>query len=109
MFIDDLSTPEQFIWKEMSSELIPHVSLRKKIYNGKFARIKPLSRSHPNIIKMYTAFTDRISALPQAEKLLHQRLQKRFATTYQNNINLDNNSKTLYLVMKRYRMTLQTI
>jgi hypothetical protein len=50
---------------------------------------------------MYTAFTDRISALPQAEKLLHQRIQKCF-TNFQNSIDMDSNAKTLYLVMKRF-------
>uniref|UniRef100_A0A1I8BUR5 non-specific serine/threonine protein kinase n=1 Tax=Meloidogyne hapla TaxID=6305 RepID=A0A1I8BUR5_MELHA len=106
LFIDDFSTPEQFIWKEMGSELIPIVKLPKTFYNGKFTRIKTISRSHPNIIKMYTAFTDKISALPEVEKLLLNKLQNRHFNL-QNCLNVFNNSKTLYVVMKRYRMTLQ--
>uniref|UniRef100_A0A914LT09 non-specific serine/threonine protein kinase n=2 Tax=Meloidogyne TaxID=189290 RepID=A0A914LT09_MELIC len=106
LFIDGL-TQERFIWNEMGSELIPLVRLPKTVCDGKFARIKTISRSHPNIIKVYTAFTDKFSSLPEAEKILINKLQNR-RFNLQNCLEDFNEAKTLYVVMKRYRMTLQT-
>ncbi|KAF7639929.1 Protein kinase domain-containing protein [Meloidogyne graminicola] len=104
LFSDDFSTPEYFIWEEMCSELIPLVKLPKTFSKGKFSSIKTLVRSHPNIIKMYTAFTDKISALPEAEKLLINKLQNR-RFNLSNYLEMSNNAKTLYVVMKRIRMS----
>ncbi|KAL3080746.1 hypothetical protein niasHT_039338 [Heterodera trifolii] len=93
--------PERVLWKQMGTELIPLVPLPKAVLRGaRMAKVKTLSRPHPNIIKMYTAFVDRMPILPEAEKLYPEALPNAAENplTYE--------LKTLHLVMKRYRMTL---
>uniref|UniRef100_A0AC34FFW5 Protein kinase domain-containing protein n=1 Tax=Panagrolaimus sp. ES5 TaxID=591445 RepID=A0AC34FFW5_9BILA len=99
MFNYNFERPERYLWDEMGPELIP---LTSNIAKGKMGNIKFLSRNHPNVIKLHTAFTDIMPILPGAEERYPEAIPQH--TDY---IALDHESRTLFIVMKRYRMTLR--
>uniref|UniRef100_A0A914Z579 non-specific serine/threonine protein kinase n=1 Tax=Panagrolaimus superbus TaxID=310955 RepID=A0A914Z579_9BILA len=99
MFNYNFERPERYLWDEMGPELIP---LTSKIAKGKMGNIKFLSKNHPNVIKLHTAFTDIMPILPGAEERYPEAIPQH--TDY---IALDHESRTLFIVMKRYRMTLR--
>ncbi|KAI6228155.1 Protein kinase domain-containing protein [Aphelenchoides besseyi] len=99
MFNYDFSLPERQILHDTRSELIPLVDASKRLLTGTFGSLK---RSHPNVIKIYTAFVDRMPLLDGAERLYPEALPTAdmFGA-------LIHEPKTLFIVMKRYRMTLR--
>uniref|UniRef100_A0AC35FRJ0 Protein kinase domain-containing protein n=1 Tax=Panagrolaimus sp. PS1159 TaxID=55785 RepID=A0AC35FRJ0_9BILA len=99
MFNYNFERPERYLWDDMGAELIP---LTSKIAKGKMGNINFLPKNHPNVIKLHTAFTDIMPILPGAEERYPEALPQH--TDY---IALDHQSRTLFIVMKRYRMTLR--
>ncbi|CAJ0960226.1 unnamed protein product, partial [Mesorhabditis belari] len=94
MFNYDHELPgEEYLWREMGAELVPLPGSEKKLM-GKFGRFA-LPSSHPNIVKVHTAFVDTMPILADA----HIRYPEAIPP-------LDVDPKTLFVVMKRYRMNL---
>uniref|UniRef100_A0A0N5AEU0 non-specific serine/threonine protein kinase n=1 Tax=Syphacia muris TaxID=451379 RepID=A0A0N5AEU0_9BILA len=103
--------PEHLLWSQMGTELVP--LLKNKIpLIGRMANLKSMSKPHPNVVKMYTAFVDRMPVLSDAKLLYSEPFP---------NLSLCklpiNEPTTLMIVMKRiiiqrslfvrYRMTLR--
>lgn len=86
----------------MGPELVPLVKKPKAFKPGRFGSIHTLPANHPNVIKLHTAFIDVMPILPGAEKLYPEALP--FMSDY---VPLEQEPKTLFIVMKRYRMTLR--
>jgi len=102
MFNYDFNRNEKFLWDDMGPELVPLVKKPKGFKSGRFGTIHTLPRNHPNVIKLHTAFVDVMPILPGAENLYPEALP--FIADY---IPLEQEPKTLFIVMKRYRMTLR--
>lgn len=69
--------PERYLWMEMGPELVPlseDKMPRAALRGGKMADFRPLIRSHPNLIKLHTAFVDVMPVLPGAENLYPEAL-----------------------------------
>uniref|UniRef100_A0A915EI36 non-specific serine/threonine protein kinase n=1 Tax=Ditylenchus dipsaci TaxID=166011 RepID=A0A915EI36_9BILA len=102
MFNYNYDMPERFLWREMGPEIIPLIKIPKVALQGKMGNFKPLKKSHPNLIKMHTAFIDVMPLLRDAEELYPEALP---------NVNdlelLNREPKTMFIVMQRYRMTLR--
>ncbi|KAI6194406.1 Protein kinase domain-containing protein [Aphelenchoides besseyi] len=71
IFNYDFSLPERQILRETKSELIPFVNASNYLLTGTFGSLK---RSHPNVIKIYTAFVDRMPLLDGADRLYPEAL-----------------------------------
>ncbi|VDN32691.1 unnamed protein product [Gongylonema pulchrum] len=106
MFNYQFAAPERHLWMDMGTELIP---VRKRPpeligYMAKYflAFMSFLPHSHPNIVHMYKAFTDRMPILEDAHRLYPEALP----TNDFFELVVDE-PKTLFIVMKRYRMTLR--
>jgi PTEN induced putative kinase 1 len=100
MFNYNFERPDRHLWEEMGPELIPLTTT--KLTKGKMGNIKLLSKNHPNVIKLHTAFTDIMPILPGAIERYPEALPQQ--SDY---VPIDHPSKTLFIVMKRYRMTLR--
>ncbi|VDD97245.1 unnamed protein product [Enterobius vermicularis] len=101
MFNYDFKAPEHSLWTDMGSELVPLIQKQYSLA-GRMRKLKMLPRPHPNVIKMYTAFTDRMPILPDSYSLYPEALPSlNFCEL------AINEPKTLFIVMKRYRMTLR--
>ncbi|VDK46516.1 unnamed protein product [Anisakis simplex] len=101
MFNYQFDAPERLLWIDMGPELIPFKNADKIL--GKYLpKLRILPKSHPNVIKIYTAFTDRMPILSDARSLYPEALPN--ANFYELIIE---EPKTLFIVMKRYRMTLR--
>uniref|UniRef100_A0A915BDM6 non-specific serine/threonine protein kinase n=1 Tax=Parascaris univalens TaxID=6257 RepID=A0A915BDM6_PARUN len=101
MFNYQFDAPERYLWADMGAELIPLVDANR-LLKGRLPTLRTLPRSHPNIIKIYTAFTDRMPVLADARSLYPEALPN--ANFYELIID---EPRTLFIVMKRYRMTLR--
>ncbi|KAK0395476.1 hypothetical protein QR680_001296 [Steinernema hermaphroditum] len=101
MFNYDFDLPEQYLWREMGTELLP-IPNPEIVLRGQIARFKPIKSAHPNIIRIYTAFVDCIpSDLPDSALFPEAMPNPQLIES------IINDPKTLFLVMKRYRMTLR--
>jgi hypothetical protein len=67
------------------------------LLKGKMGTFRPLSRTHPNIVKMYTAFVDRMPIIEGSDALYPEALPG--ADMFGE---LVNEPKTLFIVMKRF-------
>uniref|UniRef100_A0A183U195 non-specific serine/threonine protein kinase n=1 Tax=Toxocara canis TaxID=6265 RepID=A0A183U195_TOXCA len=101
MFNYQFDAPERYLWADMGSELVPFVDANRLI-KGHLPVLQTLRRSHPNVIKIYTAFADCMPMLADAQSLYPEALPN--ANFYELIID---QPKTLFIVMKRYRMTLR--
>uniref|UniRef100_A0A914WE57 non-specific serine/threonine protein kinase n=1 Tax=Plectus sambesii TaxID=2011161 RepID=A0A914WE57_9BILA len=101
MFNYDFSMPETYLWNDMSAELVPMIS-NQRIPKGYIRSFRPLPKSHPNVVKIHTAFVDSMPLLRGAELLYPEALPN--PDFYECGLP---EPKTLFLVMKRYRMTLR--
>ncbi|KAH7709427.1 NKF2 protein kinase [Aphelenchoides avenae] len=102
MFNYHFDAPERNLWHDMAPELVPLPDLPKHALVGRMANFKPLRRNHPNVVKMHTAFVDRMPILAEAERLFPEALPT--APFYELVVD---EPRTLFVVMKRYRMTLR--
>jgi len=102
MFNFDFSVPEKVIMREMINELVPLTHIPSNLPSGQMGKFRPLNRSHPNVIKLHTAFIDRFPNIEGAELIFPEALPSTdiFGS-------MINEPKTLFIVMKRYRMTLR--
>uniref|UniRef100_A0A1I7YEA7 non-specific serine/threonine protein kinase n=1 Tax=Steinernema glaseri TaxID=37863 RepID=A0A1I7YEA7_9BILA len=99
MFNYDFDLPEQYLWRTMGTELLP-IPNPEIVLRGQIAQFRPMRHSHPNIIKIHTAFIDSMpSNLPESSNFPEATPSPLFYG-YQD-------PKTLFIVMKRYRMTLR--
>lgn len=95
------------ILKSMSQELVPAgpVALKKEIeqvtLDGHFGVVPKRVSAHPNVIRVYRAFTADVPLLPGAQEEYPDVLPARL-----NPAGLGNN-RTLFLVMKNYPCTLR--
>lgn len=98
MFNYEFSSQEARIVREMGSELVPVVD---KSVQGMLRRDqRPIPRQHENVVEIYTAFVDSIPLLRGAADLYPSALPPEL---YDEGLG---RSKTLFLVMRRYSMTL---
>ncbi|MFH4976470.1 hypothetical protein AB6A40_003179 [Gnathostoma spinigerum] len=101
MFNYQFDAPERVLWQSMGTELIPLASACD-VLRGHRANFIPLPRSHPNVVRMFNAFTDRMPILEDAQRLYPEAIPS--VNFYELSFN---EPKTLCIVMKRYRMTLR--
>lgn len=100
MFNYDFSLPERTILRDMVSELVPLANMPSNLLiYGRMGTFQPLERTHPNIIKLHTAFIGRFPEtqfIEKAQSLFPEALPSAdvFGT-------IINEPKTLFIVMKR--------
>ncbi|VDO30669.1 unnamed protein product [Haemonchus placei] len=92
---------DNFLWRSMGAELVP-LPESANILNGKMGRYRPLPAFHPNVVRVLTAFVDRMPILDDAKLVYPDALPS--APFYEM---LINEPRTMFVVMKRYRMTLR--
>ncbi|PAV56727.1 hypothetical protein WR25_04996 isoform A [Diploscapter pachys] len=97
----NLSQNDDHLWRDMGAELVP-LPDSYKILKGKLGSFKPLPGKHPNVVRMHTAFIDRMPLLDDARERYPEALPT--ASFYREFINPE--PRTMFLIMKRYRMTL---
>uniref|UniRef100_A0A7E4ZVL3 non-specific serine/threonine protein kinase n=1 Tax=Panagrellus redivivus TaxID=6233 RepID=A0A7E4ZVL3_PANRE len=101
MFNYDYNMSENRLWEYMGPEIVPLAAkVPKSMLKGRMGNIKLLSKHHPNVIKLHTAFIDVMPMLPGAENY------PEVIPTAADYIPLNGEPKTLFIVMKRYNMTL---
>lgn len=66
MFNYDFTLPERIILRDMMAELVPLSNMPSSLRYGQMGKFKPLKQSHPNVIKLHTAFVDNF---PDAERI----------------------------------------
>ncbi|KAK6034713.1 hypothetical protein COOONC_27781, partial [Cooperia oncophora] len=92
---------DNYLWRSMGAELVP-LPESTIILNGRMGRYKPLPAFHPNVVRVLTAFVDRMPILEDAKLVYPDALPS--APFYEMIIN---EPRTMFVVMKRYRMTLR--
>ncbi|GMT16576.1 hypothetical protein PFISCL1PPCAC_7873 [Pristionchus fissidentatus] len=98
---DRRSNVEDGLWREMGAELAP-LPRAAKLLKGRIGDFRPLPSTHPNIVHMGTAFVDSMPILPDARLRYPEALPT--SVMYEA---IEPDPKTLFVVMRRYRMTLQ--
>ncbi|VDN52623.1 unnamed protein product [Dracunculus medinensis] len=101
MFNYDFDLPEHYLWLDMCNELIP-LDDAKHLLRDRFINLRTLPHCHPNIVKMYKAFIDRMPIFEEAQNLYPEALP---TATFHGNTLLE--PRTMFIIMKRYRMTLR--
>ncbi|CAJ0585694.1 unnamed protein product, partial [Mesorhabditis spiculigera] len=86
---------DDHLWANMGAELVPLPPGALPKLRGRFRRFHPLPASHPNIVKMHTAFVDAMPILPDALARYPEAVPP-----------IDIDPRTMFVVMKRYRMDL---
>uniref|UniRef100_A0AC34R6V2 Protein kinase domain-containing protein n=1 Tax=Panagrolaimus sp. JU765 TaxID=591449 RepID=A0AC34R6V2_9BILA len=102
MFNYDYNRSEKRLCTDMATELVPLIKKPNGIISGSFGDVQLIPKHHPNVIKLHTAFTDIMPILPDANKLYPAALPNN-----EDYIPLEQEPKTLFIVMKRYHMTLR--
>lgn len=98
MFNYEFSSREDRILREMGNELVP---VMDKSVRGLLRRDqRPADSSHPNVVEIYTAFVDTMPILPRAEELYPSALP---FDVFPDGLG---RSRTMFIVMRRYSMTL---
>ncbi|KAK6020472.1 hypothetical protein OSTOST_13874, partial [Ostertagia ostertagi] len=92
---------DNYLWQSMGAELVP-LPESASILNGRMGRFRPLPAFHPNVVRVLTAFVDRMPILDDAKLVYPDALPS--APFYEMIIN---EPRTMFVVMKRYRMTLR--
>uniref|UniRef100_A0A1I7X977 non-specific serine/threonine protein kinase n=1 Tax=Heterorhabditis bacteriophora TaxID=37862 RepID=A0A1I7X977_HETBA len=92
---------EDHLWRSMGNELVA-LPNSDRLLRGRMGSYRPLPSTHPNVVRLLTAFVDRMPILPDAAKMYPEALPN--APFYEM---LIEEPKTLLIVMKRYRMTLR--
>uniref|UniRef100_A0A0M3HRC9 non-specific serine/threonine protein kinase n=1 Tax=Ascaris lumbricoides TaxID=6252 RepID=A0A0M3HRC9_ASCLU len=98
----NFNEPAELLWTDCRSELLPLAST-SQIPSGSIANFRPLRRSHPNIIRIHTAFLSEWKQLARAERYYPAVLP-----SVENYGCIPANPRTLYVVMQRYQMTLDS-
>ncbi|CAI4232948.1 unnamed protein product [Auanema sp. JU1783] len=98
----DRKTPnDDHLWRFMGTELVA-LPRSKQILNGRMGKFSPLPSTHPNVVRMLTAFVDQMPILPDARSMYPEALPT--AQFYDVTIH---EPRTLFVIMKRYKMTLR--
>lgn len=92
---------DNYLWRAMGAELVP-LPESAQLLSGKMGRYQPLPSFHPNVVRVLTAFVDRMPILEDAKLVYPDALPT--APFYEMIIN---EPRTMFVVMKRYRMTLR--
>ncbi|KAE9421389.1 hypothetical protein Angca_007315, partial [Angiostrongylus cantonensis] len=92
---------DNYLWRSMGAELVP-LPDSVQLLRGKMGSFRPLPSSHPNVVRVLTAFIDRMPYLHDAELLYPDALPT--ASFY--DVVIDE-PRTMFIVMKRYHMTLR--
>ncbi|KHJ92138.1 hypothetical protein OESDEN_07982 [Oesophagostomum dentatum] len=92
---------DNYLWRSMGAELVP-LPGSARLVNGRMGSYQPLPDFHPNIVRVLTAFVDRMPILDDARTAYPDALPN--APFYEMVIN---EPRTMFVVMKRYRMTLR--
>lgn len=101
MYNYEFDASERHLWIDMGTELVPLIEKPPELI-GFMANMTFLPHGHPNIVQMYKAFTDCMPILEDARRLYPEALPT--ASFY--GLIVDE-PKTLFIVMRRYRMTLR--
>ncbi|KAL3993940.1 Protein kinase domain family protein [Acanthocheilonema viteae] len=101
MYNYEFNASERHLWMDMGTELIPLIERPPELI-GYMANMSFLPHAHPNIVQMYKAFTDCMPVLEDARLLYPEALP----TSDFYELIIDE-PKTLFIVMRRYRMTLR--
>ncbi|CAG9537982.1 unnamed protein product [Cercopithifilaria johnstoni] len=101
MYNYEFDASERHLWMDMGTELVPLIEKPPELI-GYMANMSFLPHAHPNIVQMYKAFTDCMPVLEDARHLYPEALPT--ADFYELIID---EPKTLFIVMRRYRMTLR--
>lgn len=106
MFNYDFNLPERIIMKDMINELVPLPNIPSNLLCGQMGKFKPLQSSHPNVIKLHSAFIDifpSVKAMERSELFFPEALPSAdiFGST------IFNEPKTLFVVMKRWFLNLE--
>ncbi|KAF8363564.1 pink-1 [Pristionchus pacificus] len=97
----DRRNNEDGLWSGMGAELAPFPKAAA-LLKGRMGDFRPLPASHPNIVHVGTAFVDSMPILPDAKQNYPMALPT--AVMYDA---IEPDPKTLFIVMRRYRLTLQ--
>ncbi|VDK78141.1 unnamed protein product [Litomosoides sigmodontis] len=73
MYNYEFDASERHLWMDMGTELVPLIEKPPELI-GCMANMSFLPHSHPNIVQMYKAFTDRIPLLEDARNLYPEAL-----------------------------------
>ncbi|EYB90801.1 hypothetical protein Y032_0214g2339 [Ancylostoma ceylanicum] len=92
---------DNYLWRSMGAELVP-LPGSAHLLNGRIGGYRPLPEFHPNVVRVLTAFVDRMPILDDAKVVYPDALPT--APFYEMIIN---EPRTMFIVMKRYRMTLR--
>ncbi|VDL81826.1 unnamed protein product [Nippostrongylus brasiliensis] len=92
---------DNHLWSTMGAELVP-LPESAKLLKGRMGRFQPLPSFHPNVVRVLTAFVDRMPILEDAKLVYPDALPS--APFYEMIIS---EPRTMFVVMKRYRMTLR--
>ncbi|CAJ0606798.1 unnamed protein product [Cylicocyclus nassatus] len=92
---------DNYLWRSMGAELVP-LPGSGQLLNGRMGSYRPLPDFHPNVVRVLTAFVDRMPILEDAKSAYPDALPN--APFYEMIIN---EPRTMFIVMKRYRMTLR--
>uniref|UniRef100_A0A1I7V7J5 non-specific serine/threonine protein kinase n=1 Tax=Loa loa TaxID=7209 RepID=A0A1I7V7J5_LOALO len=101
MYNYEFDASERHLWMDMGTELVPLIE-RPPELTGYMANMSFLPHAHPNIVQMYKAFTDCMPVLEDARRLYPEALPT--ADFYELIVD---EPRTLFIVMRRYRMTLR--
>ncbi|VDM52328.1 unnamed protein product [Angiostrongylus costaricensis] len=86
---------DNYLWRSMGAELVP-LPESAQLLHGKMGSFRPLPSSHPNVVRVLTAFIDRMPYLDDAKLLYPDALPT--ASFY--DIVIDE-PRTMFIVMKR--------
>ncbi|PIO64811.1 BRCA1-associated protein 2 [Teladorsagia circumcincta] len=86
---------DNYLWQSMGAELVP-LPESGSILNGRMGRYRPLPAFHPNVVRVLTAFVDRMPILDDAKLVYPDALPS--APFYEMIIN---EPRTMFVVMKR--------
>ncbi|GMR37732.1 hypothetical protein PMAYCL1PPCAC_07927 [Pristionchus mayeri] len=97
----DRRNNEDGLWRGMGAELAP-LPKAATLLRGRMGDFRPLPCTHPNIVHVGTAFVDSMPILPDARLRYPEALPT--SVMYEA---IEPDPKTFFVVMQRYRMTLQ--
>ncbi|GMS85600.1 hypothetical protein PENTCL1PPCAC_7775 [Pristionchus entomophagus] len=98
----DRRNNEDGLWKGMGAELAP-LPKAAALLKGRMGDFRPLPSTHPNIVHVGTAFVDSMPILPDARL----RYPEALPTSVMYDA-IEPDPKTMFIIMRRYRMTLQS-
>ncbi|KAK6738859.1 hypothetical protein RB195_020760 [Necator americanus] len=93
---------DNYLWRSMGAELVP-LPGSAGLLSGRMGSYRPLPDFHPNVVRVLTAFVDRMPILDDAKHVYPDALPT--ALFYETVIS---EPRTMFIVMKRYHMTLRS-